>query len=93
MLFLSKYKDNDHISDKPEVIVNIKDTGTGIDPKIKSRLFSKFASLSESGGRIGLGLYLSKKIIEAHNGKIWAEDNVTDGKGSTFSFTLPLNNS
>jgi signal transduction histidine kinase len=68
-------------------VVAIKDTGEGIDPEILPRLFSKFVTKSEQG--TGLGLYLSKSIIEAHGGKIWAENN-KDGKGATFSFTLPL---
>ena len=51
------------------------------------RLFLKFASKSSVG--TGLGLYISKSIVEAHGGKIWAENN-TDGKGATFSFSLPL---
>jgi signal transduction histidine kinase len=68
-------------------IVSIKDTGSSIDPELMPRLFTKFATKSETG--TGLGLYLSKKIVEAHGGKIWAENN-KDGKGSTFEFTLPL---
>jgi two-component system, OmpR family, sensor histidine kinase VicK len=68
-------------------IVSIKDTGRSIDPELMPRLFTKFASKSETG--TGLGLYLSKKIIEAHGGKIWAENN-KDEKGATFAFTLPL---
>jgi signal transduction histidine kinase len=70
-------------------IVSIKDTGRSIDPELMPRLFTKFASKSETG--TGLGLYLSKKIIEAHGGKIWAENN-KDEKGATFAFTLPLVN-
>jgi two-component system, OmpR family, sensor histidine kinase VicK len=68
-------------------IISIKDSGRSIDPELMPRLFTKFASKSETGS--GLGLYLSKKIIEAHGGKIWAENN-KDGKGATFEFTLPL---
>ncbi|HET6640442.1 MAG TPA: HAMP domain-containing sensor histidine kinase [Nitrososphaeraceae archaeon] len=68
-------------------IISIKDTGRSIDPELMPRLFTKFASKSETG--TGLGLYLSKKIIEAHGGKIWAENN-KDEKGATFTFTLPL---
>jgi two-component system sensor histidine kinase VicK len=71
-----------------QVIVSVRDTGSGIDPEIAPRLFTKFASKSDSG--TGLGLYISKSIIEAHGGKIWAENN-SDGRGATFSFTLPLN--
>jgi two-component system sensor histidine kinase VicK len=70
-----------------EIIVSIKDTGSGIDPEIMSRLFSKFATKSQTG--TGLGLFISQNIVEAHGGKIWAENN-SDGKGSVFSFSLPL---
>jgi two-component system, OmpR family, sensor histidine kinase VicK len=72
-----------------EIIVSIKDTGTGIDQEIYPRLFTKFASKSSQG--TGLGLYISKNIIEAHGGTIWAENN-KDGKGATFAFSLPINN-
>jgi signal transduction histidine kinase len=68
-------------------IISIKDTGTGIDPEILPKLFSKFASRSFQG--TGLGLFISKSIIEAHGGRIWAENNA-DRKGATFSFALPL---
>ena len=68
-----------------EVIVKIKDTGTGIDPEILPRLFSKFASKSYQG--TGLGLFISKGIIEAHGGRIWAENNA-DERGATFSFSI-----
>jgi signal transduction histidine kinase len=65
-----------------------KDTGSGIDPEIFSRLFTKFTSRSFSG--TGLGLYISKNIIEAHGGKIWAQNNNEHRKrGATFYFTLP----
>jgi len=70
-----------------EVIVTVSDTGSGIDREIVPRLFTRFASKSFQG--TGLGLYISKSIIEAHGGKIWAENN-TDGKGAHVSFTLPL---
>jgi signal transduction histidine kinase len=72
-----------------ELIVSIKDTGSGIDPEITPRLFSKFATKSQTG--TGLGLFISQNIVEAHGGKIWAENN-SDGRGSTFSFSLPLTN-
>jgi len=68
------------------VIVSIKDNGTGIDSEIEPRLFTKFATKSESG--LGLGLYISKSIIEAHGGKIWGENNQNES-GTTFSFSLP----
>ena len=68
-------------------IVSIKDTGSGIDPEIFPRLFTKFATKSEKG--VGLGLFICKNIVEAHNGKIWAENNADSGGGSTFAFNLP----
>jgi signal transduction histidine kinase len=74
---------------KNEAIVSIKDTGKGIDREILPRLFTKFASKSENG--TGLGLFLSKAIIEAHGGRIWAENN-NEEKGATFRFRLPLRN-
>ena len=74
-----------------ELIVSIKDTGSGIDPEITPRLFSKFATKSQTGTGTGLGLFISQNIVEAHGGKIWAENN-SDGRGSTFSFSLPLTN-
>jgi signal transduction histidine kinase len=73
---------------KKEVFVTIKDTGQGIHPDILPRLFLKFASKSFQG--TGLGLFISKSIVEAHGGKIWAENN-SDGKGATFTFSLPTN--
>ena len=74
-------------SNQEEVIVSIKDTGEGINPEIQPRLFTKFATRSFSG--TGLGLYISKSIVEAHGGKMWAENN-PEGNGATFTFTLPL---
>jgi signal transduction histidine kinase len=70
-----------------QVIVSVKDTGQGIDSEILPRLFTKFATKSNMG--IGLGLFISKSIVEAHGGRMWAENN-SDGKGATFAFTLPL---
>jgi len=71
------------------VVVRIKDTGSGIDMDILPRLFTKFSSKSFQG--TGVGLYISKNIIEAHGGQIWAENNTEDGKsGATFSFSLPF---
>lgn len=72
-------------SDK-EVIVSVRDTGTGIDPEVYQKLFSKFITKSDRG--TGLGLFISKSIIESHGGRIWAENNL-DGAGATFYFSLP----
>jgi signal transduction histidine kinase len=70
-----------------QVIVSIKDTGSGIDPGILPRLFTKFVTKSDRG--TGLGLFISKSIVEAHGGRIWAYNN-SEGKGATFSITLPI---
>jgi len=80
---VKKKKGKNHID---EVILSVKDTGIGIGSEILPRLFSMFATESEVG--TGLGLYISKNIVEAHGGKIWGENN-TDGKGATFVFSLP----
>jgi signal transduction histidine kinase len=69
-------------------IVSIKDTGSGIQPEIMPKIFSKFVTNSPHG--TGVGLFISKSIIEAHDGKIWAENNA-DGNGATFTFSLPIN--
>ena len=70
-----------------QALVSVVDNGKGIDPEIMPRLFTKYATKSHMG--TGIGLYVSKNIVEAHGGKIWAENN-PDGKGAAFSFTLPL---
>jgi two-component system, OmpR family, sensor histidine kinase VicK len=77
-----------NIDSRKNFIVSIKDTGSGIDQEILPRLFTKFATKSEKG--VGLGLFICKNIVEAHNGKIWAENNADSGGGSTFAFNLPL---
>jgi signal transduction histidine kinase len=78
-------KDNGKYNDDI-ITIRIQDTGKGIDPQIVPQLFKKFATKSERG--TGLGLYISKNIIEAHGGKIWIE-KTSDGKGAIFAFTLP----
>ena len=88
---IEKSKNNkDNNKEGVIVVVSIQDTGKGIDPTIRDKLFEKFATKSEKG--MGLGLYLSRKIIEADGGEIWGSNN-TNGKGATFGFSLPLNNS
>jgi signal transduction histidine kinase len=70
-----------------EVVISIKDTGTGIDSEMLPRLFTKFATTSNTG--TGLGLFISKSIVKAHGGRIWAENNRNE-KGAAFYFSLPL---
>jgi signal transduction histidine kinase len=87
----SKY--NNH--QQEEVVVSVKDTGTGIDSEIFPRLFTKFATKSDMAGGTGLGLFISKNIVESHGGRMWANNNrdiLKNGerRGATFSFTLPL---
>jgi two-component system, OmpR family, sensor histidine kinase VicK len=81
------YKKGSSNSDVEEVIISIRDRGMGINPNVQEKLFSKFVTTSETGS--GLGLFISKGIVEAHGGRIWAENNA-DGKGATFAFSLPL---
>jgi two-component system sensor histidine kinase VicK len=75
------------ISSDIVAIVSVTDTGRGIDLEILPRLFTRFATGFKAG--TGLGLFVSKSIIEAHNGKIWAYNN-KEGQGATFQFSLPL---
>ena len=80
-------KKNDDKDGKNFVVISVIDSGTGIDPGILPKLFSKFTTKSDMG--IGLGLYISKSIVEAHGGMIWAGNN-TNKKGASFYFSLPL---
>jgi two-component system, OmpR family, sensor histidine kinase VicK len=79
--------EDDKEEDKETVVVSVKDTGMGIDKEMLQKLFRKFNTKSFHG--MGLGLYISKNIVNAHGGKIWAENNL-DNTGATFSFRLPL---
>ncbi len=71
---------------KDQIVFSMKDSGEGINPEVSPKLFSKFSTKSTTG--TGLGLFISKSIIEAHGGRIWASNN-TDGNGATFAFSLP----
>jgi signal transduction histidine kinase len=93
-IFVSTEKE-DNNSNNPFAFVTVKDTGSGIDPEISSKIFSKFITKSFEG--LGLGLYISKNIVETHGGKIWAENNNNNNNkngnsGAIFYFTLPLIN-
>ena len=88
-IIVSVKEREDKISDNTNnktITVSVRDPGQGIDSSILPRLFTKFASRSYKG--TGLGLFISKGIIEAHGGTIWAENNA-NGNGATFSFSLP----
>ena len=88
-----KEEDDEYDDNNNYVLVSVKDTGKGIDHEIFPRLFSKFITTTNSKSSndgIGIGLFVSKAIVEAHGGKIWAENN-SDGKGATFAFSLPIN--
>ena len=78
-----KEKDDEEVA-----IVTIKDTGVGVDSEILSRLFTKFATRSQTG--TGLGLFICKSIIEAHGGKIWVVNSANSNGGATFAFSLPI---
>ena len=73
--------------DNDELVISVMGIGLGINSDILPRLFTKFATRSDVG--TGLGLYISKSIVEAHGGRIWAENN-SNARGATFTFTLPL---
>jgi signal transduction histidine kinase len=94
-IFVSTEKE-DNNSNNPFALVTVKDTGSGIDSEISSKIFSKFITKSFEG--LGLGLYISKNIVETHGGKIWAENNNNNNNnkngnsGAIFYFTLPLIN-
>jgi signal transduction histidine kinase len=85
-------KYNNHQQEEGEVMISVKDTGTGIDSEMLPRLFTKFATKSDMAGGTGLGLFISKSIVESHGGRMWGANNNNNGenRGATFSFTLPL---
>jgi len=93
-IFVSTEKKDNHNNDSnnPYALVTVKDTGSGIDQEILPKIFSKFITKSFEG--LGLGLYISKNIVETHGGKIWAENNnnnnMNGNSGAIFYFTLPL---
>lgn len=90
-LFEKNDDNNEENGKRKEVIVSVTDTGSGINSEILPRLFSKFASKSYQG--TGLGLFICKSILEAHGGRIWAENNDVSedksGGGATITFSLP----
>ncbi len=89
---ISFWKKTDKKNTKNDTVcISVNDTGTGISADMMPKIFTAFATKSNKG--TGLGLYICKKIVEAHGGTIWVENNSNEGKkGSTFTFELPLNN-
>jgi len=81
------YVNLDKKANENEIVVSIVDNGIGISSDIEPLLFTKFMTKANKG--TGLGLYISKSIIDAHGGTIWAENN-KKGKGATFRFSLPI---
>ena len=84
---IAEQSQNKSVSSTGSVVISIRDTGTGISPVMFPKLFTKFGS--DSGSGTGLGLYISKNIIESHGGRTWAENN-SDSNGATFHFSLPV---
>jgi signal transduction histidine kinase len=76
-------------TDQNNIKVIVKDSGTGISDDVMPKLFTKFSSSMSSASGTGLGLYISKAIVEAHDGKIWADNNLNE-KGATFGFAIPI---
>ncbi|MGZ9005561.1 MAG: sensor histidine kinase [Burkholderiales bacterium] len=71
-----------------ELQFSVTDTGTGVPDQMLERIFERFWQVGKNEHRgVGLGLYISKCIVEAHGGRIWAESRL--GAGSTFYFTIP----
>ena len=72
-----------------EVVVSVSDNGPGIPEDMQEKIFERFWQIAEQNrSGLGIGLYISKMIVEAHRGRIWVDSKL--GQGSTFSFTLPL---
>jgi signal transduction histidine kinase len=77
-----------------EVVVRVADVGVGIPPQHRDHVFERFYQADGDAGRrrfggLGLGLYISRAIIDAHGGRIWAAPNTEDGAGSVFGFRIP----
>ena len=69
-----------------DIVVSVQDSGVGVDPEYSSRIFEAFYTTKAEG--VGMGLAISRSIVEAHGGRLWVVAN--DGSGSTFCFTLPI---
>ena len=73
---------------REEIRVSVSDTGVGIRPDMLEAVFGRYLQITDDRQGVGLGLYISKAILQGHGGRIWAESTI--GEGSTFHFTLPI---
>ncbi|MFN3491519.1 MAG: ATP-binding protein, partial [Anaerolineales bacterium] len=84
------------VREENNVLISVKDTGIGIPPEHLEAIFSEFTQVDSSttrkAGGTGLGLPISRKLIEMHGGKIWAESNGIEGEGATFFIFMPIEN-
>lgn len=84
------------IREENNVLISVKDSGIGIPPEHLEAVFSEFTQVDSSttrkAGGTGLGLPISRRLIEMHGGKLWAESNGIEGEGSTFFVFMPLEN-
>ena len=71
-----------------QLVFTVSDTGMGIPEDALQAVFERFHQVSQDRRGLGLGLYISKRIVEGHRGRIWAESKL--GSGSTFHFALPV---
>lgn len=81
------------LNEKKRIIIGVQDKGRGIDPKFHKRIFGRFfqvGSMAKEKKGLGIGLFIAQSIVKAHGGKIWLKSRV--GEGSTFYFSLPINN-
>lgn len=71
------------------VLISISDTGSGIAAEFHQEIFEEFVRVDPSSSGMGLGLAITKRLIQAHRGKVWVDSEI--GRGSSFSFLLPIN--
>jgi len=76
---------NTGLGEGDEVLVAVRDSGVGVDPEEQDKVFDAFYTTKQTG--MGMGLAISRSIVEHHGGRLWAEPN--DGPGATFLFTIP----
>ena len=72
--------------DNPHLLISVSDTGMGLEPEQEEQIFNAFFTTKPQG--TGMGLAISRTIVESHGGRLWASPN--PGQGATFRFTLPI---